>query len=153
MNNPEYKSPDFWRICFTDAYLFRFAYIYTPLLSLLLIYNAAGSRPGEYFILPGIMLVLFLGTIFFRYTMIRSAFKSTIELKSRIDEYSPAGGLLKINILVVYSVQWNGENFDQTACLSKFSPRVKKLRKGEVITVLWNPDKNISAIKEAYIDT
>jgi hypothetical protein len=147
-----HSIPDFWRMCFTDAYLFKFAYVYTPLLILLLLFNAAVSRPVENFFLPGILLAAFLGGIFWRSMMIRSALTSTIELKSRIDTYSSPGGFLKINIMAGFSVQWDGEYIEQTACLYKFNPRVKKLKEGDIITVLWNPDKKTSAIKEAYID-
>jgi hypothetical protein len=152
MGTSDHSTPDFWRMCFTDAYLFKLAYVYTPLLSLLLLYNAANSRPWEDFILPGILLAAFLGAIFLRHNMIRSALASTVELKSRIDIYSSPGGFLNIHITAGYCVEWNGEESEQTACLVKFNPQVKKLREGSLITVLWNPDKKTGVIKEAYID-
>ena len=144
--------PGFWRICCVDAYLFKIVYIFTPLLCLLVLYNRATGKTADDFILPSVFIAVLLCVIYYRWSAIAAAINEHVTIACRIAGISPGGGLLGLQIFVSFFVSCNGESAERGCSLVNFNPRVKKLKKGDVINVFWNQRKNVYVIKEAYLD-
>jgi hypothetical protein len=148
----ENSVPGFRRISCVDAYLFKMVYIFAPFLFLLVLYNVVTGRPAEDSILAFIFLAVLVGVIYFRWSAIVAAFNDHVTSACRIANISPGGGLLGLHIFVSFFVSCDGENAERGCSLVRFNPRVKKLKKGDVINVFWNQRKNMYVIKEAYLD-
>ncbi|MCX5901023.1 MAG: hypothetical protein NTX06_09885 [Proteobacteria bacterium] len=70
----------------------------------------------------------------------------------RVADISTSTGLFGLQVFVSFFVSCDGENAERGCFLVRFNPRVKKLKKGDVISVFWNQRKNVYVIKEAYLD-
>lgn len=144
--------PGFWRICSADAYLFKLACIFLPLISALVFYNMATGSPADDFMLPSVFIVLLLCGIYYRWSAIVHVFKDHVVLACRVADISPGTGLLGLQIFVSFFVSCDGENAERGCFLVRFNPHVKKLNKGDIINVFWNQRKNAYVIKEAYLN-
>lgn len=141
------RAPGFWRICGTDAYLFKMCFIFLPLLVLVLVYDGLTGAPAEDFMLPGLLSALLVGIIAFRWSAIAGVFQDHEALPCRIQDISPGGGLLGIQVYISFSSRDGSEG----GCfLVKFNSLVQSLRKGDGVTVLWNR-KNMYVIRDAYV--
>jgi hypothetical protein len=144
--------PGFWRICYADAYLFKLACVFLPLLSALFFYNIATGRPADDFMLPSVFIAVLVCVIWYRWSAIAHVFKDHVVLSCRIADISPGTGLLGLQIFVSFFLSCEGGTAERGCFLVRFNPRVKKLNKGDSISVFWNQRKNFCVIKEAYLD-
>jgi len=144
--------PRFWRICCTDAYLFKLAYVFLPLLLVLIFYTMATGRPADDFLLPSVFIFLLVCVIYYRWSAIVRVFKDHVVFACRVTDISPGTGLLGLQIFVSFFVACDGDTAERGCFLVRFNPRVKKLKKGDSINVFWNQRKNFCVIKEAYLD-
>lgn len=144
--------PGFWRVCCADAYLFKIINIFTPFLCLLVLYNMVNGRPSDDNLLPSVLLAVFAGVIYFRWSVIAETFRDHIMVPCRVADISTSTGLFGLQVFVSFFVSCDGENAERGCFLVRFNPRVKKLKKGDVISVFWNQRKNVYVIKEAYLD-
>jgi hypothetical protein len=144
--------PGFWRICCTDAYLFKLACVFLPILSALIFYNMLTGRPLDDSMLPSVFIAFLLSVMYYRWSAIVHVFKDHVALACRIADISPGTGLFGLQIFVSFFVSYDGENAARGCFLVRFNPLVKKLKKGDLINVLWNQHKNIYLIKDAYQD-
>jgi hypothetical protein len=146
------RIPGFWRICCADAYLFKLTGIFLPLASLLIFYNMATGRPADDLMMPSFFLAVLVGVIYYRWSAIVHVFKDHVIWACRVADISPGTGLFGLQIYVSFFVPCDGENVERGCFLFRFNPRIKKLKKGDGINVLWNQRKNLYLIKEAYLD-
>jgi len=144
--------PGFWRICYADAYLFKLACIFLPAISVLIFYTMAAGSPAEDFMLPSAFLAVLVCVIWYRWLAITHVFKDHVVLACPIADISPGTGLFGLQIYVSFFVSCDGDNAEQGCFLVRFNPRVKKLKKGDSISVFWNQHKNFCVIKEVYLD-
>jgi hypothetical protein len=144
--------PGFWRICCVDAYLFKLACVFLPLISALIFYNMVTGRPSDDFMLPSVFIALLVCVIYYRWSAVVHVFKNHVVLACSVADISSGTGLLGVQIYISFFTSCDGENAERGCFLVRFNPRVKKLKKGDAINVFWNQHKNLYVIKEAYLD-
>jgi len=144
--------PGFWRICYADAYLFKLAFIFLPLLVMSFVYTMATGMTADDCMLPSVFIAALVCVICYRWSAIAHVFKDHVALVCRIADISPGTGFFGLQIFVSFLVACDGENDERGCFLVRFNPRVKKFKKGDSISVLWNQGKNFCVIKEAYLD-